>query len=101
VPGMLRVLLPLFDRILVTQFQENPRAVPPQQLAAWCRAELAAAGIAERVELVVCAQPAEAWQAALAGAGRDDLICIAGSVFIAAELRALVAADATAAAAGV
>ncbi len=101
VPGMLRVLAPLFSRILLTQFQENPRAVPPQQLAAWCRAELAAADLAERIDVVVCAHPAEAWHAALAGAGRDDLICIAGSVFIAAELRALVAADATAATVGV
>ena len=44
VPGMLRVLAPHFERIVLTQFQENPRAVPPEQLAVWCRAELASLG---------------------------------------------------------
>jgi dihydrofolate synthase/folylpolyglutamate synthase len=100
VPGMLRVLVPSFERIIVTQFQENPRAVPVRQLADWCRDELARLGRpADRATLRSCPSPAEAWRAARAGAADDELVCIAGSVFIVAELRALATADATDAAA--
>ena len=34
VPGMLRALLPHFDRVVMTEFQENPRAVPAEQFLA-------------------------------------------------------------------
>jgi hypothetical protein len=35
----------------------------------------------------VCATPAAAVQAARAAAGPDDLVCVAGSVFLAGEVR--------------
>ncbi len=96
VPGMLRVLVPHFDRIVLTRFQENPRAVPIEQLATWADAEvekLDQGGESDADRLQQCQTPAEAWRLARSLAADDDLICIAGSVFIAAELRGLAAAD--------
>jgi dihydrofolate synthase/folylpolyglutamate synthase len=96
VPGMLRVLTPYFQRIILTQFQENPRAVLTPQLVAWCEEELARSGRrADADTLAACPDPAKAWATARAWAADDELICVAGSVFIVAELRALATADAT------
>ncbi len=80
--GMLRLLAPHFDHVYLTRFVTNPRAVPPERLAEMLRG-------ASEVPLTVCADPAEAWQRARAEAAADDLICIAGSVFLAGELRPL------------
>jgi dihydrofolate synthase/folylpolyglutamate synthase len=83
-PGMLQTLAPHFDRALLTRFSNNPRSVPPEELLAlWQRTSSQPA--------TVHASPAEAWQAARAAAGADDLICITGSVFLAGELRPMVA----------
>jgi dihydrofolate synthase/folylpolyglutamate synthase len=83
-PGMLQTLAPHFDRALLTRFSNNPRSVPPDELLAlWQRISPHPA--------TVHASPAEAWQAARAAAGADDLICITGSVFLAGELRPMVA----------
>jgi dihydrofolate synthase/folylpolyglutamate synthase len=80
--GMFRVLAPHFDRIILTRFTENPRAVPPERLL-----EILRAGSDVSAELAPT--PAAAWRAALAAAGRDDLIVAAGSVFLAGELHPL------------
>jgi dihydrofolate synthase/folylpolyglutamate synthase len=102
VPGMLRVLVPYFQRIILTQFQDNPRAVPTRQLVAWCEEELSRLGRkADAETLQACPTPADAWATARALASDDELVCVAGSVFIVAELRALATADATGATAAV
>lgn len=75
-------LVPAFDRVLVTRYLETPRAVPPEELAELIRPH----GSAE-----VIADPKEALSAATSAAGSDDLVCVTGSFFIAAELRPLVA----------
>ena len=94
-PGMLCVLLPHFQRVIVTEFQENPRAVPVEQIMTWCREELNRVGRpADAASLQACRLPAEAWALARRAAAADELICITGSFFIAAELRALATADA-------
>jgi dihydrofolate synthase/folylpolyglutamate synthase len=79
--GMLRVLTPLFAHIFLTQYQ-SPRAAPVEQLADLLPKESSAA-------FTVCPTPAEAWHMALKMAGRNDLICVTGSVFLAGELRPL------------
>jgi dihydrofolate synthase/folylpolyglutamate synthase len=95
VRGMLRVLLPHFQRVIVTEYQENPRAVSVEQLAAWCREELTQmAGASVACHLEACQRPIDAWQLACQNARADQLICITGSFFIAAELRPLAAAAA-------
>ena len=43
VPGILGILAPHFDRFVLTRF-DSPRAVPPEQLAAWLREAGAADG---------------------------------------------------------
>jgi dihydrofolate synthase/folylpolyglutamate synthase len=97
VAGMLRVLLPHFDRVVATEFQDNPRAVPAEQLADLCRQVFDRAGRPpEEGRLVVHAKPAEAWREVRAVAAADELICITGSFFIAAELRGLVTTAANA-----
>jgi hypothetical protein len=47
-------------------------------------------GSAPRPEIHVADQPLEAWAAAQRLAGPDDVICITGSFFLAAELRPVV-----------
>ncbi len=90
VPGMLRVLAPHFRRIILTEFRENPRAVPVGQLATICRQELERLGRgADGVHVDERADPVEAWELARRTTAPDELVCITGSFFIAAELRSL------------
>lgn len=87
--GIVRALVSHFDRVVVTRYQENPRAVPAGELAELVRAEWGGA-FAGRVE--ICATPQEAWESVCRSAEPDGLVCIAGSFYLAAELRALVLA---------
>jgi dihydrofolate synthase/folylpolyglutamate synthase len=77
--GMLRVLAPCFDRILLTRYHNSLRAASPQDLAQMLPAKHAATMVEE---------PIEAWRMAQQEARACDLICAAGSVFLAGELRA-------------
>jgi dihydrofolate synthase/folylpolyglutamate synthase len=89
--GMLRRLWPCFDAILLTRFVNNPRALPPEELAA-IAAEIARdTGLDNG--LTLADDPAAAWQAIQHVAQRDELICITGSFFLAAELRAIINAS--------
>ena len=81
--GMLSRLAPKFDHVTLTRYMTNPRAVPPEELAA-VAAELTGQ------PCQACATPAEAWRQVRALAGSDDLICATGSFFIAGELRHLI-----------
>lgn len=86
VPGMFRVLAPHFAHAVLTRYTANTRAVPPEQLAEALRA-------VSPLPHTLAALPADAWQAALALAGPDDLICVTGSVFLAGELRPIIMTD--------
>lgn len=80
VRGMLRQLLPSFDHVLFTRYTNNPRGVPAEELQALAR-ELSGQ------EYSICADPAAAWHEVHLLAAADDLVCITGSFFIAAEMR--------------
>ncbi len=82
--GLLRQLLPAFDTIIVTQYVTNPRAVPAAELQ-----RLIASMSLRQVHLAPT--PDAAWQTARQLTTDADLICIAGSFFLASELRAQVA----------
>ena len=82
---MLEVLGPKFDELIFTRYYNNPRG-----LAAETIAELAAKADLRPTGYQVAHDSAAAWQLAAAMAGRDDLICITGSFFIAAEMRAAI-----------
>lgn len=78
---MLALLLPAFDRVVLTRYLHNPRAVPVDELAA----------IAAELGYSQCQSvgtPAAAWQVAQR-ASADDLICATGSFFLATEIRQL------------
>ncbi len=78
--GMLAVLTPYFDTTVLTRFEKNPRSVPPEHL-------LEMLGEDERTKCRTAATVAEAWSLAKSLADADDTICIAGSVFLAGEIR--------------
>ncbi len=82
VAGMFRVLAPHFAHAFLTRYTTNLRGVPPEHLADLLPAE---AGLG----VTLCATPAQALAEAKARAGPEDMICIAGSVFLAGELRPL------------
>ena len=81
VGGMVRLLLPKFDRVIFTRYTQNPRGVPVEELTA----------IAESTShrnWQAAADPQAAWDAIHAlGPSPEDLICISGSFFIAAQMR--------------
>jgi dihydrofolate synthase / folylpolyglutamate synthase len=85
---MSSTLVPHFERIVVTQYQENPRAVPANELL-----EIVTQSAADRsIDIVMCATPKEALQLSIDTAVAGELICIAGSFYLAAEMRPLVQA---------
>lgn len=100
--GMLRLLLPQFDTILLTRYLNNPRAVEPDELLALTQSivkdlsaneanDPAAAPDHRPATIETAADPAAAWQRAQQLAAADDLICATGSFFLAAEIRPLLA----------
>ena len=80
IPGMLDQALGRFDEVLFTRYLSNPRSVPPEELATIAKSLTGRS-------YPVLARPADAWEYVRGLAGPDDLICVAGSFFIAAEMR--------------
>ena len=81
--GQLNVLLPCFDTIIATRYVENPRSVPPEAIADYI---LELTGTPIRV----VAEPAGAIALARELTDPNGLICVTGSLFLAAEARAIV-----------
>ena len=80
--GMLDGLLGRFDEVIFTRYLTNPRAAPPEELA---RRAFESTGR----RYAVRGEPGEAFRAVRRLAEPDDLICVTGSFFIAAEIRRL------------
>ena len=79
VRGMLRFLCGHFDEIYCTRYSSNARAVPPEELQR----------LAEELSGRRCSafdDAAAAWNAARSAATAEDLVCITGSFFLAAEI---------------
>jgi dihydrofolate synthase/folylpolyglutamate synthase len=81
--GQLRALLPGFDTLIATRYIENPRSVPPEQIAAAIH-EL------DGRDCLVTLEPSQALAAARRLTPTPGLICVTGSLFLAAETRALI-----------
>ncbi|MCA9040860.1 MAG: bifunctional folylpolyglutamate synthase/dihydrofolate synthase [Planctomycetaceae bacterium] len=77
---MLTELRTGFDRIILTTFQSNPRAVPLEEL-------VSLAETTGFVEIGLAETPTAAWEMASANASPSDLICVSGSFFLATEVR--------------
>jgi dihydrofolate synthase/folylpolyglutamate synthase len=84
IPGMLLRLLPRFETIVFTRYTNNPRSVPPADLARL------AAELSGR-EFLTAADPAAAWELVQSLVEPADLICISGSFFLAGQMRAQIA----------
>jgi dihydrofolate synthase/folylpolyglutamate synthase len=84
VDGMLRALLTVARRVILTQ-ASNPRAVPASDLLA--RAQRIVGGQADWPALSAASDVLSALQAALEDAAPDDVICVAGSLSVAGEAR--------------
>jgi dihydrofolate synthase / folylpolyglutamate synthase len=82
-PGQLRALLPEFDEVIATRYLDNPRYVPVDAVVAT---------ISELTGQTVhtAADPAEALELARRLTPPSGLICVTGSLFLAAEARAIV-----------
>jgi len=86
VRAIVRELVRHFDRFIVTQYRENPRAVVAEKLAEIVRHLLAG----NSAEVVVCRTPHEAWRYACQTATPPELVCVTGSFYLTAEIRQLV-----------
>lgn len=85
VRSIVRTLGPHFDRFVITEYLENPRAVPAESLASCLRETQG-----DSVDIVLCPTPREAWQFVRQSAIPRERISIAGSFYLAAEMRSLV-----------
>ncbi len=86
VAGHLRLLLPHFHSVILTQYSGNPRALPVSEL-------VRIAGSVSNRPFHWTAQPSQAWKLARRFISDRDLICVTGSFFIAAEIRPLALED--------
>ena len=90
--GMLRLILPHFDEIVVTQYLLNPRAVDCNVLSE-CADELIQEVVAFEAtapaKITSFALPEKAWQYATSRLDPNDFLCVAGSAFLVAELGSL------------
>jgi dihydrofolate synthase/folylpolyglutamate synthase len=91
--GMLERLLPAFNTVFLTQYVNNPRAMEAEGLLAIAQ-QIRRASNANNdsppATLHAAVRPHDALRLARLVASPDDLICIAGSFFLAAELRPLI-----------
>ena len=93
VPGMLRLLLGHFKHVVFTRYLNNPRAVPPEQLASLAAQCLVGEPQDALLKLQVCDHPQAAWQAACSQYRGKGAICVTGSFMFAAEMRRIVLAN--------
>lgn len=83
--GMLTRLLPEFDQCLLTRFRNNPRSADPQTL--FNLAVSLTSNWPQEPRLELFSDPETAWSRIGEIASPDDLVCITGSFYLAAELR--------------
>jgi len=77
-PLMVKKLAPLADMVIITK-PETERAVPPNELIDLAKL------YCDQVEVI--ADTRQAFERALAVAGTDDLICVAGSLYLIGEIK--------------
>jgi dihydrofolate synthase/folylpolyglutamate synthase len=85
---ILELLLPHFDRVILTQFLNNPRSRDPHNLLELAKKLCQQNGL--RVELLPEKAPQDAYRQALKGLDEKGFVCITGSVYLVAELRQIV-----------
>ena len=83
---MLEQLLSYADRLIVTQFHNNPRSVPVERLEALAREK---AELNREVEILSAPSSKIAVEYACRSALPNELVCVTGSFFLASETRPL------------
>ena len=78
--SQLKALLPNFARVICTRYVKNPRALPPEEAAE------AIIELGYPAPFVIADLP-EALRVARQITPQDGLICVTGSLFLAAEMR--------------
>jgi dihydrofolate synthase/folylpolyglutamate synthase len=90
-PAMLKQLVPQFDRVIFTRYLNNPRAAAPEQLATLVER----VSTAHAPKMHVASNPQAAWELVQSSVTPDHLVCVAGSFFLAAEVRRQIQGAAT------
>lgn len=94
VAAIAEALAPVFQRIVVTEYLDNPRAMPREQLAETFRRALnSSSGGGTQPQLEIVDTPRQAWQRALEITPSEGTLCVAGSFYLTAELRGVVLAQ--------
>lgn len=91
VESMLRIILGRCQRLILTQYHNNPRGLPVEEFSALAErisVERAVGAISSPLptQLLTAETPSAGWQMATKLAGPNDVICATGSFFQAAEL---------------
>ena len=96
--GMLQLLLPVFDVVILTRYITNPRALTIIALEQQCQRALDLATDIQGDQTIPfiesCEDPSAAWNRAAELAATEDRICITGSFYLAGEIRSLVIGNA-------
>ena len=85
--GMLDQALAHFDAVVLTQFETNPRSVPVEDLTQMASQQ---ANATLDIQIEADVDPGLALKIASDIAGKDGTVCVAGSIFLSAEVRELV-----------
>lgn len=95
VAGMMAELLPYFDELVLTQYQDNPRGMKVAELETIAKAVGEGLGLSATAfpSINTWSAPEQAWEFAWQGINDDDLVCITGSAFLVAELRRRILLD--------
>lgn len=92
IEGMLRLICGRCQRLIVTQYHNNPRGLPVDELLCLANRIVAAPGSPDAALPTLISgekTTSDAWQRAMQLASADDVICATGSFFQAAELLGL------------
>ncbi len=84
---MLALLMPLFNQVIFTRYQDNARALPTEDLVK------ASQRLPVTGNSIVIPKPAEAWARVFSESNDSSFICVAGSAFLLAELRSRIISD--------
>ena len=82
--GILRILLPAFDHVWITTYQNNPRGVAADELFRIAENVAQQESLSTKIE--IAGSPDLAWQAATDSLPPTGVLCCTGSVFLIAEL---------------
>ncbi len=88
--SMLALLVPEFDVIFLTQYLNNPRAVPPEELLTEAEELVHAGNGASALQLKTVEDPHRAFRMACEWGEKPELVVVTGSFFLAGELSAAV-----------